>query len=60
MKPADDPRSYLVAEVPGLGEASVPLWSETDLCRAAAGLVAAFAPDRLGSVVWSVRPARQR
>jgi hypothetical protein len=58
--PADDPRPLLVAEVPGLGEASVPIWSGADVCRAVEGLSAAFAPDRLGRVVWSVRPPRQR
>jgi hypothetical protein len=58
--PADDPRPLLVAEVPGLGEASVPVWSTADVRRAAEGLAAAFSPERLAVVVWSVRPPRQR
>jgi hypothetical protein len=60
VKPADDPRHILVAEVPGLGEASVLVWSTADVRRAVEGLSAAFAPDRLAVVVWSVRPPRKR
>jgi hypothetical protein len=57
--PADRP-AMLVADVPGVGEASVPLHGDDDVARAHAGLAAAFHPDRLATVVWSVRPAHSR
>ena len=57
---SDQPQ--LVAEVPGLGEASVPLWVSTcaEVRRAYEGLARGFDPERLSLVVWSVRPPRQR